>query len=193
MKKDFQKWHAEKEKVNAVFRPPLFQEREVWFSSLGANVGFEQDGQGERFLRPIVVVRKFNQDIFWAIPLTRTEKRTAHYFPFSFDEHETSVAILSQIRLFDARRLVYRIGFMSEKDFYGMMQKFEALLPRIFVTSAEAESGRSHCCPSSPRFHEGSETRNGIPGHGDREPSLPGSVDPVSKILPDSVRKSSDA
>ena len=129
MKKDFQKWHNKKTHIDDVVKRPFFHEREIWFCHLGANVGFEQDGMGDDFLRPIIIFKKFNNEIFWGIPLTKKEKNTVHYFTFSFPERGKNTAILSQIRLIDARRLSYFIGEISEIDFRALKNKFKALLP----------------------------------------------------------------
>ncbi len=109
---------------------PFFHEREIWFCYLGINVGFEQDGSSEEFLRPVVVVRKFNNSIFLGVPLTRTEKKTEFYFQFQFeDDSVQSTAILSQVRLIDSRRLSYKIGNISEEDFLKLKEKLKALIP----------------------------------------------------------------
>ena len=128
MEKDFKKWHVKKSRVDKIEKRPFFHEREIWFCHLGANVGFEEDGKGEEFLRPAVVIRKFNKEICWVVPLTKTDKNTKYYFRFSFDQ-EISVAILSQIRLLDARRFSHKIGGISEADFKTLKQKLKALLP----------------------------------------------------------------
>ena len=128
MKKDFQKWHKRKAVIDSIEQRPFFHEREIWFCYLGTNVGFEQDGRGKDFLRPVVIVRKFNQQVFWAVPLTRTHKKSKYYFAFHF-LGEVSVVVLSQLRLVDARRLSYKIGEMSSGDFRTLIQKIKALLP----------------------------------------------------------------
>ncbi len=133
MKKDFDKWNEKKKKVHALARAPFFHEREIWFCYFGANVGFEQDG-GQDFLRPVLVIRKFNHNIFWGIPLTKAKKHASkkaerYYYSFSFVESVVSVAILSQIRLIDAKRLSRHIGSMKEKEFSELMKKLKALLP----------------------------------------------------------------
>ena len=46
MTKDFKKWHKIKENIHEKAGSALFQERELWWCSLGVNVGFEQDGTG---------------------------------------------------------------------------------------------------------------------------------------------------
>ena len=129
MMKNFLKWHAKKAVINDIVQPPFFHEREIWFCSLGANVGFEQDGKGDDFLRPVLIFRKFNKDIFWGIPLTKTQKETPFHFRFSFVKSIESVAILSQIRLIDARRLARRMGIISEVDYSILKEKIKALLP----------------------------------------------------------------
>ncbi|MBI5005228.1 MAG: type II toxin-antitoxin system PemK/MazF family toxin [Candidatus Lloydbacteria bacterium] len=130
MKKDFSKWNGKKIIINDASHVPFFHEREIWFCFLGANVGFEQDGQGEDFQRPVVIIKKFNNEICWAIPLfSTTKKRGKYYFAFPFDESTTSVAILSQIKLLDAHRFSRKIGNINEKDFRILIEKLKALLP----------------------------------------------------------------
>ncbi|MBU2579013.1 type II toxin-antitoxin system PemK/MazF family toxin [Patescibacteria group bacterium] len=129
MQKDFQKWHDKKSKVDEIKKRPFFHEREIWYCTLGVNIGFEQDGGGEDFLRPVIIIRKFNNEIFWAIPLTRTQKKTKYYFQFVFGDNFSSAAILSQIRLVDARRLDYKIGDISKDNFKKLIKKFKDLLP----------------------------------------------------------------
>ena len=128
MKKDFQKWHKRKEYLHEEKTRPFFHEAEVWFCALGINVGFEQDGRGESFLRPAVIVRKFNNESFWGLPLTKNEKKGKYYFSFKLNS-EISTAILSQIRLIDGKRLYYKIGIVSEKDFVELTEKLKALMP----------------------------------------------------------------
>jgi len=127
--KDFDQWNRKKIQVDKIENRPFFHEREIWFCHLGVNVGFEQDGSDEEFLRPVVVVRKFNNGIFLAVPLTRTEKKTQFYFSFSFGDNEKSTAILSQVKLLDGRRLSHKIGDIAENDFKELKKKLKALIP----------------------------------------------------------------
>lgn len=130
MKKDFQKWHNKKSDIDQIDKRPFFHEGEIWWSAIGLNVGFEQDGGGDDFLRPVVIFKKFNNEIFWAIPLTHTDKKTKYYFQIPSTENgEISTAILSQIRLIDARRLSHKLGNVSKNDFALLKKKFKALLP----------------------------------------------------------------
>lgn len=129
MKKDFQKWHSKKAQIDNIEKRPFFHEREIWWCAVGANIGFEQDGGGRDFLRPIIVFKKFNNEIFWAIPLTHTQKKVKYYFQFNIKKGMSSTAVLSQVRLIDARRLSHKLGDISDIDFEKLKKKFKAFLP----------------------------------------------------------------
>lgn len=123
MKKDFIQWHGRKRYIEHDRPRIFFKEREVFLCHLGENIGFEQDGRGDDFLRPVVVLKKFNLEVLWAVPLTRTEKENDYFFPFVFDGNKKSVAVLSQIRLVDAKRLKYKMGDIKPTDFESMKNK----------------------------------------------------------------------
>jgi len=137
MGKDFDGWNEIKKAVNAKSARVFFHPRELWFAHVGVNVGFEQDGRGSESLRPLLIVRKFNNEIFWGIPLTRRWKPRSpyyarfHYVAFSEGGHdaiETSVGILSQLRLTDGKRLRYKIGTVAVDEFDGLTERLRRLL-----------------------------------------------------------------
>jgi len=127
--KDFNKWNDKKIFINQVKDLPFFHEREIWFCSLGLNVGFEQDGNGIEFQRPVIILKKFNNNIFWALPISKTKRRGKYYFVFNFENDIESVAILSQIKLLDVHRLSRKIGDISDFDYRSLIKKLKALLP----------------------------------------------------------------
>lgn len=122
MKKDFQKWHNKKSQVDNIVKRPFFHEREVWWCAVGVNIGFEQDGRGERFARPVLVFKKFNNEVFWAIPLSTKIKKGKFYVPIEFGDGVPRVVIISQLRLIDAKRLMDKIGTIPN-DNYELIQK----------------------------------------------------------------------
>ncbi len=128
-RKDFQKWHSKKTKIHNEQNRVFFKEREIWFSHVGENVGFEQDGRGEEFLRPVIVLKKFNQETFWSMPLTRSVKpNNSYHFTFSFRRDELIAANISQLRLLDAKRMKYKIGSISFSDFQSLKKTIRQLL-----------------------------------------------------------------
>ncbi|MEK7107394.1 MAG: type II toxin-antitoxin system PemK/MazF family toxin [Patescibacteria group bacterium] len=113
MEKDFWIWHSKKDTVEKKKTRVFFHEREVWFCHLGTNIGFEQDGKGENFGRPVVIFRKFNNEVFWGVPLTTRTKGGKFYLPVATGDNEPRKAILSQLRLLDAKRLYQKMGTIS--------------------------------------------------------------------------------
>ncbi len=129
-KKDYKTWHTNKESLND--RKDLssiyFYEREVWWVALGLNIGFEQDGKGEEFRRPVIIIKKFNQYVFWAIPLTTKVKKNKYYIKCKIGDEVERMAIISQIRLIDSKRLISKIGILSEKEFLKIKKPIKDLL-----------------------------------------------------------------
>ena len=120
--KNFINWNKIKSNIEKKEQRLKFQIRDVLFCSIGENVGFEQDGRGEEFLRPVVVIKKFNNEVFFGVPLTHTNKKGGYYFHFNLN-NGISVAILSQVKLFDAKRIKYKMGMINEKDFNVLKEK----------------------------------------------------------------------
>ncbi len=129
MHKDFDTWSNQKKKIHKDHVRPHVAEREIWFCALGVNVGFEQDGAGESHLRPVLVLKKFNNEIFWGIPLTRTQRNSPYYYTFTFHDGTRSSAILSQLRLIDSKRLQYKSSVMSQDNFVALTKKLKDLFP----------------------------------------------------------------
>ena len=125
--KNFETWFKLKQYLHGFKKRAFFHEREIWFCHLGANVGFEQDGQSQQFLRPVIILKKFNNEICFVIPLTRTLKEGIHYFIFESNNQKSS-AILSQLRLVDVKRLKYKTGDINKENFLKLKQKLKQLL-----------------------------------------------------------------
>ncbi len=128
MFKRFKEWLKKKHIIHEIYKRPFFHERELWFAFLGINVGFEQDGKGDEFLRPIVIIRKFNNEIFWGIPTTSKPKQGKYYFTFTYNRDDSTTAILSQLRLIDSKRLKYKIGHINTNDFLELKKRIISLL-----------------------------------------------------------------
>ena len=127
IQKDFDKWNIQKKIADGMDNKKTFHEREVWFIKIGENIGFEQNGKGGEFLRPVIVYKKFSKNVFLGIPLTKTIKEGQFYCSFEFQGRKSN-AILSQVRLFDSKRLKYKVGKMSVGDFRKTKQKLIELI-----------------------------------------------------------------
>lgn len=126
--KDFVSWTIVKMRLEEGVDPPYFYEREIWWASIGHNIGYEEDGKGTEFGRPIVVLCKFNQHLFWGIPLTTVERHGKYYKYFPYSSERNSTALLSQLKAYDSKRLVNKWGVMNELDFEDMKKRIIKIL-----------------------------------------------------------------
>lgn len=133
--KDFDSWNHEKQKINSkeISEKRFFHEGEIWWGSLGINIGSEQDGKNELFERPLLIVKKFHQGSVWVIPLT-SEKRSDgfHYFL----NNSQSYAILSQLRLVSTKRMRRYVRKINKEELYKVVDQVKDLFPKR----------KSHCC-----------------------------------------------
>ena len=108
-----------------------FKERDIFYMNMGKNIGFEQDGKGENFVRPVVIIKGFNKNMFFGIPLSTKIKEGKFYYKFLFQKKDKlveNIALLSQMRLFSTKRLLNKIGVISKEDFIKMKNEFKSLI-----------------------------------------------------------------
>jgi 8-oxo-dGTP pyrophosphatase MutT (NUDIX family)/mRNA-degrading endonuclease toxin of MazEF toxin-antitoxin module len=133
LKRDnFKRWIAVKQKVHENQQYyPKFNEGDVWWVSVGENIGSEIVGKGSVYTRPVLVLRKFSSSMFLGIPLTSKEKGGDWYVEFK-NQGETGYAVLVQVRTFSARRLYTRMYQMDEMDFAKIKTAFLELISLNF-------------------------------------------------------------
>lgn len=128
MQKDFDDWNTQKKKVHSLESTLLFYEREVWWSKLGVNIGVEIDGKHEQFIRPVIIIRKFNKDMVLVIPTTTQDKANKYYFDVSGNREKVYKACLSQIKTISSKRLLRKIDTIHKSDYVFLLNKISNLI-----------------------------------------------------------------
>ena len=128
--KNFDTWNHKKKHIDALpYERFHFHEREIWWASLGLNVGDEQDGKNELFERPVLILKKFNNRVVWILPLTTQSKSGPYYYPLTNPGiSKTSCVILSQMRLISTKRLQRRMGKVSFAQLSVLQNRLTQLL-----------------------------------------------------------------
>lgn len=127
MQKDFDNWNSKKKELNTSNFHAFIHMREVWWCSLGLNIGFEEDGKNELFERPVLILRKFNNDIVLIVPITSQVKENKYHVGFQHEDKKYSV-IISQIRLISTKRLQRRMYRMSRGTFNKIKDSIRSML-----------------------------------------------------------------
>lgn len=126
MEEIFDKWNEVKKVVQNDEKIRLFKQRDIFFINMGQNVGFEQNGKGENFVRPIIILKRITNQMFLGIPLSSQLRKGGWFFEFEFDTKDDvsrNIAIIPQIKMFSSRRLLNKIGVIKTKDFEILKQK----------------------------------------------------------------------
>ena len=128
--KRFLEWIRLKEKLHAtVSKPPLFREGEIWWCSIGENIGSEINGKSGLFSRPVLIFRKLSSSTFLGLPTTSQQRKGTWYVTITLGKSESTV-VLSQARVFDYKRLSTKIGQLETVEMNRVAVNFRKLYLR---------------------------------------------------------------
>ncbi len=114
--KKFKEWIGLKEKIDSYKKIyPQFREGEVWWVSVGENIGVEISGKSADFSRPVLIYRKLSNEGFLGIPMSTKIKEGTWYSIIDFGNKKINI-ILSQVRVFSSKRMHTKMGELSKHD-----------------------------------------------------------------------------
>ena len=147
MKEKFDKWNVLKQKIDKKNLIP-FKQGEIYFMSVGQNIGHEVYGKKDLYLRPVLVYKKLSKQTFIGVPLSSKEKDGTYFFTFRYTQKTTSTALLNQIRVFDIKRSEYYDGKIKISDLAKLKEK---LLQLLDITPNPKGKGSEHASKKLPK------------------------------------------
>lgn len=130
----FNKWNKLKQKLNNKKEIITFYQGNIYFMSIGVNIGHESYGKDELFLRPVLVYKKLTHTTFLGIPLTSKHKTGTYFFNFAYKKNIESTAMLNQMRVYDIRRSEYLSGKVNKNTYKNLEAKVKEFMK---VTSSK--------------------------------------------------------
>jgi len=128
---EYDKWNEVKKDINQKIRTTGFKVREIFWVRIGQNIGSEEYGKGNEFQRPVLIIRKINSNLFIGVPLTSQIKGDNDYFhKILFTTKKgisTNSAMILQLKSFDKKRLMGKIGTLDKKQFNKVIEKTKEL------------------------------------------------------------------
>lgn len=116
MKKDFEKWNTKKQFIDENHRNVFCYPREIWWCAVGTNIGAEIDGKNHNFERPVIIMKVYNKETVFVLPLTTQKKTDKFHFFIETQGHKAEV-ILTQGRVISNKRLLRKMYMLSESKF----------------------------------------------------------------------------
>lgn len=121
--KRFLVWIGLKEKLHTnPQKIPHVSEGQIWWASLGENIGFEINGKR----RPVLIFKKLSRGFYFVIPLTTQLHSGTWYVNYKQGGREIT-ACLSQARSIDYRRLHRKLGVVDDTDLNRVKEGFRKL------------------------------------------------------------------
>jgi hypothetical protein len=61
----YEDWHEVKVRLQTNQKRPYFYERDIWWVAIGMNLGDEEYGKGCNFVRPVLIMKRLSQNLFF--------------------------------------------------------------------------------------------------------------------------------
>ena len=127
----YNRWNIKKQNIHFLQRLEedelYFKEGDVWWCSIGLNVGNESFGKGKNFRRPVLVLKKLSADLCVALPLTSQIKIGTWFVNVTLNGEDRYV-MMYQIRALNKKRFTVKIGEIDGADFKKVKEKLKTLL-----------------------------------------------------------------
>ena len=95
--------------------PRSIKQNQIWWCNIGQNIGTEIYGKGDTFSRPVIIYKKLSKYNFLVIPCS-TQIKTGSWYVSFWHQQKQMIAVLSQIRVVDYRRINDFVGELDSDD-----------------------------------------------------------------------------
>ena len=134
MQQEYDSWNKVKKDLSQVIGKQ-FENRQIWWTSIGYNLGDESFGKNHLYERPVLVLRKLSSNAFVGIPFTTTKSEGSYFYEYRYTHVDVEgkeviqivYLMLHQVRIFSNKRLLRKLGKMAEINFQEAKEKFHKL------------------------------------------------------------------
>ncbi len=129
--KDYKIWTSVKAKIHNNKSTLNYKEGCIYWVSIGENIGWEQDGKGKSYTRPVLIIKSFGKNLFLGVPLTSQQKNGNYFYKIGEIDGKVSTALILQMRVYDVARISNNgrpIGRLSQENFCYIKEKICALI-----------------------------------------------------------------
>jgi mRNA interferase MazF len=121
----FKSWSELKPVIHISENNAYPKAREIWWVSLGQNIGVEMNGKNNNFERPVVIIKVFNTKSSLTAPISSKVRVDQYLVPFVNSFGENNVVNLSQLKTISSKRLLRIVGEMDPERFEDLRRKIK--------------------------------------------------------------------
>ena len=125
----FEKWNQVKQKIENKDVKKYCKRKEIWWCSLGKNIGVEMDGKNENFERPCLIMKVYNLESIFVFPITTKNLKKNIYnlnvkLKNKKEEFKQVFIKLNQGRTISNKRLLRKIDKIDNLNFQNIKKRF---------------------------------------------------------------------
>ena len=124
--KDFDNWNIIKKKTEDKNRPNI-KTGEIYWCRFGINIGTEYDGKNDKFLRPVIIIKKYSNETILILPLTTKLHTGDWYFNINIKNIPAQI-VLNQSKTIDSKRLENKILSLPKNKLKEIINAFTGLI-----------------------------------------------------------------
>lgn len=132
MDKDFDNWNKLKKLINSkvIGDDFNFHAGDIWWTTLGLNVGKEMDGKNQTYERPVLILKVINRHTVYVLPLASKDHFVDKYHhKVNYEEGGSGVLVFSQMKVISSNRLLRKLSTISKVDLKEASRLFKSLFP----------------------------------------------------------------
>jgi len=125
--KEFVEWTKKKVRyhINKEVGKKYFREKEVWWTAVGKNIGFEINGKNDLFERPVLILKVYSKDMCFILPLSSKIKEPIPWYQKVISlENGDSAVIINQGKIISSKRLLRKHDIVSTEDYNKLVDAF---------------------------------------------------------------------
>jgi mRNA interferase MazF len=122
--KNFNYWNKFKQALDKSKVIFYAHSREIWWCSLGVNIGAEIDGKEFNFERPVIILKVYNKETILTLPAVSKERNDKFHFTLKSFQIPMHIR-LTQPRVLSSKRLIRKIATLEEKEFKSLLSAFK--------------------------------------------------------------------
>lgn len=125
----YNQWNTKKQALHNSDRTEViyFKEGDIWWVSLGYNIGSESYGKGEDFKRPVLIVKKLSTDLCIVVPITTKPKSGSWFVEISVHK-EARWCMLQHTRSLHKKRFWTKLCELDSLEVKKVKEKLKLLL-----------------------------------------------------------------
>ena len=121
----YNKWNKIKKEINNKENKRI-KVGKIYWVHVGYNIGSEVYGKGNKFVRPVLVVKQINNiGLFLGIPLSSRNNKL--YYKFIDSKNKVQYAMMFHIRIFSSKRVINLYGDIDDKSLLDIKNKIKDL------------------------------------------------------------------